>query len=107
MDFFSGGFVIEPTKEIMGPDCKMLLWLSCSLASMPAYLTDYDFAAIAQEIYADDARRQGRSHEEILDQVCICELRSLSIPPADYRTCIAHFRLPWRGTGATSPLGRS
>ncbi|KAJ7450898.1 hypothetical protein FB451DRAFT_1410211 [Mycena latifolia] len=69
IDFFSGGFVIEPTKKIMGPDCKMLLWLSCSLASMPAYLTDYDFAAIAQEIYNDDAGRQGRSMEDILEQV--------------------------------------
>jgi hypothetical protein len=76
MDFFCGGFVIEPTKKIIGPDCKMLLWLSCSLASMPAYLTDYDFAAIAQEIYDDDARRQGRSQEEILDQVSICELHT-------------------------------
>ncbi|KAJ7436042.1 hypothetical protein FB451DRAFT_1108995 [Mycena latifolia] len=71
MDFFGGGFVIEPTKQIMGSDCKVLLWFSSSLASMPAHLTDYDFTAITQEIYADDARRQGRSMDDILDQVAL------------------------------------
>ncbi|KAJ7450900.1 hypothetical protein FB451DRAFT_1566513 [Mycena latifolia] len=69
MDFFAGGFVVEATKKTMGPDCKMLLWLSCSLVAMPAYLTDYDFAAIAQEICDDDARRQGRSMDDILHEV--------------------------------------
>ncbi|KAJ7436856.1 hypothetical protein FB451DRAFT_1453522 [Mycena latifolia] len=69
MDFFSGGFVIEPTKEMMGPECKMLLWFSCALASMPAFLTDYDFAKIAQEIYSDETRRQGRSMDDIVDEV--------------------------------------
>ncbi|KAJ6555042.1 hypothetical protein DFH09DRAFT_924442 [Mycena vulgaris] len=71
MDYFSGGTVIEPVKQIMGPECKILVWYSCGLASMPAQFTDFDFAAITQEIYADDARREGRSMDEILEQVVL------------------------------------
>ncbi|KAJ7688152.1 hypothetical protein B0H17DRAFT_1203159 [Mycena rosella] len=66
MDYLCGGFVIEPTKKILGPDCKMLLLSSCSMSSLPAILADYDIPAIAEEIYADDARREGRSKDEIL-----------------------------------------
>ncbi|KAJ7436845.1 hypothetical protein FB451DRAFT_1061457 [Mycena latifolia] len=69
MDFFTGGPVIERTKETMGPECKMLLWFSCALASMPAFLTDYDFAQIADEIFSDETRRKGRSMDDIVDQV--------------------------------------
>ncbi|KAJ6596327.1 hypothetical protein DFH09DRAFT_129897 [Mycena vulgaris] len=69
MDFFGGGMVIEPTKQIVGPECKVLSWFSCALVSMPAHISDYDFAAIAHEIHSDDTRRQGRSMDEILDQV--------------------------------------
>ncbi|KAJ6569791.1 hypothetical protein DFH09DRAFT_1033577 [Mycena vulgaris] len=71
LDFFAGGLVIAPTKQLMGPECKTLVWWCCALVSMPAHLTDYDFAAIAQEIYADDTRRQGRSMEEILEKVAL------------------------------------
>ncbi|KAJ7688178.1 hypothetical protein B0H17DRAFT_1203182 [Mycena rosella] len=66
LDSFVGGFVIEPTKKILGPDCKMLLLSSCSLSSLPAMLTDHDITAIAENIYADDACRAGRSKDEIL-----------------------------------------
>ena len=38
---------------------------------MPAHLTDYDFAAIAEEIHSDEARRQGRSMDDILTQVSL------------------------------------
>ncbi|KAJ7146992.1 hypothetical protein C8R44DRAFT_973525 [Mycena epipterygia] len=69
MDHLAGGFVFEPTKTIMGPACKMLLWFSTGLVSLKVQLHDYDFAAIAQEIYSDEARRQGRSMDDILDQV--------------------------------------
>ncbi|KAF8209475.1 hypothetical protein K438DRAFT_1753815 [Mycena galopus ATCC 62051] len=69
MDFMCGGAVIEPTKQIVGPDCKVLVWFSGALASMTGHLTDYDFAAIAQEIYADEGKRQGRSMEDVLAQV--------------------------------------
>ncbi|KAJ6569865.1 hypothetical protein DFH09DRAFT_1277941 [Mycena vulgaris] len=31
MDFFGGGMVIEPTKQIMGPECKILSWYSSAL----------------------------------------------------------------------------
>ncbi|KAJ7436043.1 hypothetical protein FB451DRAFT_1308094 [Mycena latifolia] len=71
LDFVAGGYVIEPTKQIAGPACKTLLWWSASLASMPAHLTDYDFAAIAQGIYEDEGRRKGRSLEAILDAVTL------------------------------------
>lgn len=66
MDFICGGLVVEPTKQTAGPDCKVLVWFSSALASMPGHLNDYDFAAIAQEIYADETRRQDRSLDEIL-----------------------------------------
>ncbi|KAJ7479599.1 hypothetical protein FB451DRAFT_1171701 [Mycena latifolia] len=71
MDYIADGYVFEPTKRIVGPACKTLLWWSSSLASMSAHLTDYDFAAIAQEIYMDEARRNGRSLEAILDAVTL------------------------------------
>ncbi|KAJ7464585.1 hypothetical protein FB451DRAFT_1490106 [Mycena latifolia] len=71
MDFFGGGHVIEHTKQIMGPDCKILIWFSSGLASMPAILNEYDFAAIGQEIYSDEERRQARSLDEILDQIVL------------------------------------
>ncbi|KAJ6575668.1 hypothetical protein DFH09DRAFT_1150832 [Mycena vulgaris] len=69
MDFFGGGFVIEPTKQIVGPSCKILAWFSSALVSMPAHLTEYDYAAIAREIHSDEARREGRSMDEILEAV--------------------------------------
>ncbi|KAJ6480046.1 hypothetical protein DFH09DRAFT_1214751, partial [Mycena vulgaris] len=46
MDFFGGGCVIEPTKQIVGPSCKILAWFSSALA-----------------------RREGRSMDEILEAV--------------------------------------
>ncbi|KAJ7141551.1 hypothetical protein C8R46DRAFT_1200689 [Mycena filopes] len=69
LDFFPGGFVIGPTKQIMGPGCKILTWWSSALAAMPTYLTGFDFAAITVEVFADEARRLGRSEDEILQQV--------------------------------------
>ncbi|KAJ7648514.1 hypothetical protein B0H17DRAFT_1148018 [Mycena rosella] len=57
MDFIIGGFVIEPTKQI--PRCPS------------AHLTEYDFAAIAREIHSDEARRQNRSLDQILDAVTL------------------------------------
>jgi hypothetical protein len=69
IDFLGGGFVVESTKQALGPNCKILLWWSCPLGCMPAHLTEYDFMAIAAEIYSDEARRQGRTMDQILDQV--------------------------------------
>ncbi|KAJ6569786.1 hypothetical protein DFH09DRAFT_429694 [Mycena vulgaris] len=71
MDVFGGGMVIEPTKQIIGPECKILSWYSSALVAMPALMSDYDFAAIAHEIHSDDKRRQGRALDEILDQVVL------------------------------------
>ncbi|KAJ7174027.1 hypothetical protein C8R43DRAFT_914623 [Mycena crocata] len=68
-DVSTGGYLIEATKQILGPACKILMWFPSGLVSMPAYLYEYDFAAIAQEIYDDEARRQNRSLPEILDGV--------------------------------------
>ncbi|KAJ7700410.1 hypothetical protein B0H17DRAFT_1195811 [Mycena rosella] len=71
MDFMIGGFVIEHTKRLVDPACKILAWWSCSLTSLPAHLTDYDFAAIAREIHSDAARRQDRSLDDILNAVTV------------------------------------
>ncbi|KAF7343213.1 hypothetical protein MVEN_01752600 [Mycena venus] len=68
-DFTCGGFIVEPTKQIVGPDCKTLVWWSSALVSMPAHFTNQDFAAIAQEIYSDDSKRENRSLEEIVQEV--------------------------------------
>ncbi|KAJ7721999.1 hypothetical protein B0H16DRAFT_1431546 [Mycena metata] len=68
-DFFAGGPVFAPTKQILGPDCKFLVWFSAGLGSMTTHLTDYDFGAIAEEIYADESRRENRTKEVILEQV--------------------------------------
>ncbi|KAJ7751888.1 hypothetical protein DFH07DRAFT_921892 [Mycena maculata] len=71
MDFFGGGLVLEPTKQLVGPDCKILVWFSSALVSMPGHLNHYDYAAIGQEIYADESKRQGRSMDEILTGVAL------------------------------------
>ncbi|KAJ7194199.1 hypothetical protein GGX14DRAFT_476586 [Mycena pura] len=68
-DFLCGGQVIEATKAIVGPDCKTLLWFCSATASMIAHFNEYDLAAIAKEIYEDEARRDGRTMDEILPQV--------------------------------------
>ncbi|KAJ7819978.1 hypothetical protein B0H13DRAFT_2452442 [Mycena leptocephala] len=68
-DFACGGFVIEPTKAIFGPDCKTLMWWSSAIISLPAHFSNYDFTAIAEEIYADESKREGRSLEDIVQNV--------------------------------------
>ncbi|KAJ7174036.1 hypothetical protein C8R43DRAFT_634845 [Mycena crocata] len=68
-DFTTGAYVIEPTKIIFGPACKTLLWFSGGLVAMTSVFNEYDFTAIAQEIYSDESRREGRSLDEILQQV--------------------------------------
>ncbi|KAK7042782.1 hypothetical protein R3P38DRAFT_2892181 [Favolaschia claudopus] len=69
LDFGCGGMVIERTKEIVGSQCKTLMWWSAIVVSLPIHISDYDFTAIAQEIYADEAKRDGRTLEEILHKV--------------------------------------
>ncbi|KAJ6502850.1 hypothetical protein C8R47DRAFT_1251687 [Mycena vitilis] len=69
LDFVCGGFVVGPTKKFLGPECKTLVWWSSAVASLPMHFTDHDFFAICDEISADESRRQGRSKEEILQQV--------------------------------------
>ncbi|KAJ7464579.1 hypothetical protein FB451DRAFT_1179700 [Mycena latifolia] len=64
--------IIDGWKEgIMGSDSKILIWFSSALACTPSVLNEYDFAAIACEIYLDEARRQGRSLDEILEQIAL------------------------------------
>ncbi|KAJ7206394.1 hypothetical protein GGX14DRAFT_643570 [Mycena pura] len=65
----AGPRVIEATKPIVGPNCKTLVLVPCATASMIAHFNEYDIAAIAREIYEDEARRDGRSMDEILPQV--------------------------------------
>ncbi|KAJ7309493.1 hypothetical protein DFH08DRAFT_974740 [Mycena albidolilacea] len=71
LDFGCGGLVIEETKKILGPECKVLVWCSSALASMPACLNEYDFAAIARKIFSDENKRNGRSMNDILLQAPI------------------------------------
>ncbi|KAJ7302266.1 hypothetical protein DFH08DRAFT_723274, partial [Mycena albidolilacea] len=56
-------------KRVLGSDCKTLLFWSTGAVSLPAYLSEPDFAAIADEIYANESRRAGRSLKDILQQV--------------------------------------
>ncbi|KAJ7915914.1 hypothetical protein B0H13DRAFT_2452303 [Mycena leptocephala] len=65
-DFACGGFVIEPTKAIFDPDCKTLVWWTSAVISLPAHFSNYDFTAIAEEIYADESKREGRSLDDIV-----------------------------------------
>ncbi|KAJ7230815.1 hypothetical protein C8J57DRAFT_1197014 [Mycena rebaudengoi] len=69
LDWNVGGSVVELTKQVLGYDCKTLLFWSTGVVSLPAYLSEPDFAAIADGIYADEAKRAGRSLQEILQQV--------------------------------------
>ncbi|KAJ7130788.1 hypothetical protein C8R43DRAFT_957129 [Mycena crocata] len=55
-DFATGANVIEPTKKIVGPTCKTLLWFSGGVVSMISALSEHDFVATAEEIYNDEAR---------------------------------------------------
>ncbi|KAK7042781.1 hypothetical protein R3P38DRAFT_3348674 [Favolaschia claudopus] len=71
LDFACGGSVIEQTKAIAGPSCKTLLWWTAPVVSILSHLSDNDFLAIAEGIYADGSKRNGRSLDEILHQVRI------------------------------------
>ncbi|CAK5281969.1 unnamed protein product [Mycena citricolor] len=69
LDFFGGGFVAAPTRALLGPESKLVLWCSGGVNALPDHLSDYNFAEIAREIYADESRRAGRSMEDILGDV--------------------------------------
>ncbi|CAK5266642.1 unnamed protein product [Mycena citricolor] len=71
MDFFVGGFVINPTKAILGPATKVVLWCSAGVTICPDHFGEYNFGKIAREIFADEERRAGRSLEEILGDVVV------------------------------------
>ncbi|CAK5272298.1 unnamed protein product [Mycena citricolor] len=71
MDFFGGGFVIEESKALLGPEGKVLLWCSTGVAICVAEISQLDFAKTAKEIHADESKQAGRTIEEILgDVVC-------------------------------------
>ncbi|KAF7350270.1 hypothetical protein MVEN_01331000 [Mycena venus] len=109
MDFFSGGLVVEPTKKIVGPDCKILVWYSSSLVSMPGQLNEYDYAAIAQEVFADAEKRQDRSMDEIMNAIAQARngtdkltgriIKSPGIPDMYDHELIAHGAGPPNGLG--------
>ncbi|KAJ7109585.1 hypothetical protein C8R43DRAFT_962587 [Mycena crocata] len=69
LDFATGGLAFEHTKRIISPSCKTLLWYSSGLTSMAELLNNYDFAAIAREIYSDKIRRKNRSTDDVLHEV--------------------------------------
>ncbi|CAK5266985.1 unnamed protein product [Mycena citricolor] len=69
MDFFGAGFVAAPTKALLGPGGKIVMWGSCGVNAIPDHFSDYNFTDITREIYADESRRGGRSMEDILDDV--------------------------------------
>ncbi|CAK5272637.1 unnamed protein product [Mycena citricolor] len=71
MDFFGGGFIIEESKALLGPEGKVLLWCSTGVAICVAEISQLDFAKTAGEIHADESKQAGRTIEEILgDVVC-------------------------------------
>jgi hypothetical protein len=45
------------------------MWWSSAIISLPAHFSNYDFTAIAEEIYADESKREGRSLEDIVQKV--------------------------------------
>ncbi|CAK5268159.1 unnamed protein product [Mycena citricolor] len=71
MDFIGGGFVAKRSKALLGPEGKILLWWSTGVAACVDHCSEYDYAKIASEIYADENKRAGRTIEEIIgDVVC-------------------------------------
>ncbi|KAF7316042.1 hypothetical protein MIND_00121900 [Mycena indigotica] len=70
-DFTVGGPVFAPTKAIVGPDVKTVLWYCSNGAAMYVSVSEYDFAAIFDKIWVDEKARAGRSKEEL--QLDICE----------------------------------
>ncbi|KAF7314864.1 hypothetical protein MKEN_00961000 [Mycena kentingensis (nom. inval.)] len=65
IDATCGGPIVDETKTLLGADAKLLLLAPFGGMSLKANCTDYDVAAACEEIYADEARRKGRSKEEI------------------------------------------
>ncbi|CAK5284549.1 unnamed protein product, partial [Mycena citricolor] len=68
LDFACGGFVIEQTKLAI-PGIKSLVWFCTGVTSALCHFTEYDFAKIADDIFADEEKRKGRSRDEILHAV--------------------------------------
>jgi hypothetical protein len=45
------------------------VWWSGAIISLRAHFSDHDFTAIAEKIYADESKREGRSLEDIVQNV--------------------------------------
>ncbi|CAK5267059.1 unnamed protein product [Mycena citricolor] len=69
MDFFGGGFVAKESRAFLGPEGKILVWFSSAATACVDTCSEYDFPKVAQEIYADQSRRAGRTMQEIFGDV--------------------------------------
>ncbi|KAK4696421.1 hypothetical protein P7C70_g8385, partial [Phenoliferia sp. Uapishka_3] len=70
MDFACGGPMLDSMRTVLGPaNVKLLFWFSAGSACFLEHFATYDFAEITQSIFEDEARRRGRSYDEILSAV--------------------------------------
>ncbi|KAK7007561.1 hypothetical protein R3P38DRAFT_3325130 [Favolaschia claudopus] len=68
-DFGCGGLPMERAKAVLGPECKMLFWWSAPIIGLHSDFGHHDFAAITDAVWADEARREGRTYHELMQQV--------------------------------------
>ncbi|KAF7316044.1 hypothetical protein MIND_00122100 [Mycena indigotica] len=69
-DFTCGGHVIDPTKSILGPDIKTVLWYCSNAAALFVMVNECDFTAIFDKIMGDETLRAGRAPEQIQLEIC-------------------------------------
>lgn len=79
LDFFLGGLPLQPTLQIIGPDVKLLVWWSSAVAALYGHLSEHDIGKIAAEIHADEAKRDGRSLEDIMTAVSVLSRRERAV----------------------------
>ncbi|KAF7305528.1 Indole-3-acetate beta-glucosyltransferase [Mycena chlorophos] len=63
-DFTVGGHVFKPTKKLI-PNTKSLIWFCMNAAPLHTILSEFDSAAIIDQILADEVLRAGRTRKQI------------------------------------------
>ncbi|KAF4805741.1 UDP-glycosyltransferase [Colletotrichum siamense] len=70
---------LPQARRISGTECKILLYWAGSAARLFSYLAPSseggfsDWESIANKYFSDEALRQGRSFDEIVEQVCVAK----------------------------------
>ncbi|KAF7313026.1 hypothetical protein MKEN_00987600 [Mycena kentingensis (nom. inval.)] len=66
-DMIPGGATIDATKALLGANsqCKLVMWGPGPAYTMKTLVSELDYASLAAEIHADEAKRRGRSEEQI------------------------------------------